>query len=166
MTDFRLRDATPADADQLTALHLLARSAAMPWLVSPYDRATTRRWMEHVVLTGQRVRTAHRAERLVGFAALHEAWLEQLYVHPDEQDRGVGRALVHDAKRISPAGLSLRVFTRNTRARRFYEAAGFTLSEQTDGSDNEEREPDCTYVWSPSTAPAGWRPGSGGAKTT
>jgi RimJ/RimL family protein N-acetyltransferase len=44
-----------------------------------------------------------------------------------------------------PAGLSLYVFTRNERARRCYEAAGFVLVEQGDG--NQEREPDCTYRW-------------------
>lgn len=30
-----------------------------------------------------------------------------------------------------------------------YEAAGFVLVEQNDGSGNEEREPGCTYTWTP-----------------
>ena len=33
------------------------------------------------------------------------------------------------------------------RARQFYEARGFIASEFTDGSRNEEREPDVLYVW-------------------
>jgi hypothetical protein len=33
-------------------------------------------------------------------------------------------------------------------ARRFYERRGFVLTEETDGSRNEEREPDARYVWS------------------
>jgi len=41
----------------------------------------------------------------------------------------------------------LHVFTRNVRARRFYQAAGFILTDTSDGSRNEEREPDCTYTW-------------------
>lgn len=34
------------------------------------------------------------------------------------------------------------------RARQFYAATGFVLTSQSDGSGNEEREPDCTYAWS------------------
>jgi len=75
-------------------------------------------------------------------------WLEQLYVAPEAQGSGVGRALLDAAKEASPGGLLLHVFTRNVRARRFYEAAGFVLTEQGDGRGNEEREPDCTYAWS------------------
>jgi hypothetical protein len=41
----------------------------------------------------------------------------------------------------------LHVFTRNVRARRIYRAAGFILTDQSDGTRNEEREPDCTYTW-------------------
>jgi hypothetical protein len=36
---------------------------------------------------------------------------------------------------------------RNTRARRFYEARGFVLTEETDGAGNEENEPDARYLW-------------------
>ncbi len=75
-------------------------------------------------------------------------WLEQLYVDPDAQGRGIGRALLDTARKASPGGLLLHVFTRNVRARRFYEAAAFALTEQSDGRRNEEREPDCTYAWS------------------
>jgi putative acetyltransferase len=46
-----------------------------------------------------------------------------------------------------PAGRSLHVFSRNAPARLFYEAAGFVLVEEGDGSDNAEGEPDCTYLW-------------------
>lgn len=55
---------------------------------------------------------------------------------------------------LRPGGLRLHVFTRNTRARGFYEAAGFVLVSQGDGRENEEREPDCTYVWVPASGGA------------
>ncbi|MQA33563.1 GNAT family N-acetyltransferase [Modestobacter roseus] len=121
----------------------------MPWLASPHDEAATRWWMAHVVLAGQRVRVALDGGRVVGFAAVDGDWLAQLYVDPDHQGAGVGRALLDDAVRARPEGLSLRVFQRNIRARHFYEAAGFTLVDEDDGSRNEEREADCTYTWSP-----------------
>lgn len=119
----------------------------MPWLISPHDEAATRWWMEHVVLATQRVWTAHPGDQLVGFAAVHGRWLEQLYVDPVSQGRGAGRALLEAAKQASPGGLRLHVFTRNVRARRFYQSAGFVLVEQSDGSTNDEQEPDCSYTW-------------------
>ncbi|WNV76530.1 GNAT family N-acetyltransferase [Geodermatophilus sp. DSM 44513] len=106
--------------------------------------------MQHAVLAEQQVRVADDG-RVLGFAALDGNWLEQLYVDPDHQGRGAGRALLEDAQRLRPGGLRLHVFTRNTRARRFYEAAGFVLVAQSHGHDNEEREPDCTYVWTEAT---------------
>ena len=146
--EFVIRSGARADGWPLTVLYLRSRTVAMPWLVSPHDEAATRWWMEHVVLTVQRVRVAQSGDRLLGFAAVEGQWLEQLYVAPEAQGSGVGRALLYAAKEASPGGLLLHVFTRNVRARRFYEAAGFVLTEQGDGRGNEEREPDCTYAWS------------------
>ena len=91
---------------------------------------------------------AHRGDgRPVGFSAVDDGWLQHLYVAPSAQGAGVGRALLADAQAAWPGGLRLHVFSRNVRARRFYEAAGFVLVGQSDGAGNEEREPDCTYAW-------------------
>jgi GNAT superfamily N-acetyltransferase len=147
---FHVRDGVPGDAEQLAALYWQARAVAMPWLLNPHDETSTRRWMEHVLLVEQRVRVAEYEDRPRGFAAVNGAWLEQLYVDPDHRGLGVGRMLLDDAKQARPNGLSLHVFTRNVPARRFYEAAGFKLADQSDGQRNEEQEPDCTYTWTPS----------------
>ena len=50
------------------------------------------------------------------------------------------------------AHLRLWTFQRNTNARRFYEKYGFMLVEETDGTRNEEKEPDAMYAWLPDTA--------------
>jgi putative acetyltransferase len=144
-----IRRGVAKDAEQLTSLYLRARAAAMPWLRSPHDEASTMWWMEHSVVGEQRVRVVENQAELLGFAAMEGAWLEQLYVDPDRQRLGIGRRLLDDAKQARPAGLSLHVFTRNVVARRFYEAAGFVLVDQSDGRRNEEQEPDCTYTWLP-----------------
>lgn len=150
----QLRDAVPGDAEELSSIFLRARAQAMPWLASPHDEHSTRWWMQHVLLTVQQVRVAGDGSRLLGFAAVAGEWLEQLYVDPEHQGRGVGRALLEDVKRLRPGGLQAHVFTRNAPARRFYEAAGFVLVDQSDGHSNEEQEPDCTYAWTPrSTRP-------------
>lgn len=43
--------------------------------------------------------------------------------------------------------LNLWTFQRNRRARRFYELNGFAAVRETDGSSNEEKEPDVLYRW-------------------
>ncbi len=81
--------------------------------------------------------------------ALRPGWLEQLYVLPDWQGRGVGSALVEHAKRLQPSGLQLWVFASNKPAIAFYEPRGFRIVESTDGASNEERAPDHRMVWRP-----------------
>lgn len=147
--DFVLRDAVADDAEELATLYLRSRLQGMPWLGSPHDEPSTRWWMRHVLLVKLGVRVADDGGQLLGFAAVAGDWLEQLYVHPDHQGRGVGRTLLEDATMRRPTGLRLHVFTRNAHARRFYEATGFVLVEQSDGRGNEEQEPDCTYAWTP-----------------
>jgi putative acetyltransferase len=41
----------------------------------------------------------------------------------------------------------LWTFQRNKRARSFYENHGFVAISETDGSRNEEKEPDVMYSW-------------------
>jgi GNAT superfamily N-acetyltransferase len=81
-----------------------------------------------------------------GIIAFREGWIEQLYVVPAAQGRGIGTELLEVAKRVSDR-LELWTFQRNTPARSFYEARGFELVGATDGSRNEEREPDARYLW-------------------
>jgi putative acetyltransferase len=83
---------------------------------------------------------------LVAFAAIRDGWLEHLYVHPLYQRRGIGGSLLVHAKE-SGRKLQLWVFQRNVAAIAFYGRAGFRLVQVTDGSGNEEREPDALYAW-------------------
>jgi GNAT superfamily N-acetyltransferase len=86
-------------------------------------------------------------EAVIGFVALSTEKVEQLYVHPDHQGRGVGGALLAKAKERLPSGFTLWVFQQNEQARRFYEANGLRLLQLTDGSGNEEKTPDALYEW-------------------
>jgi GNAT superfamily N-acetyltransferase len=142
-----LRPGRAEDAAVLASIHVRSRTAAMPWIPLVHDEAETRDWMEHHVLAHQHVVVAERDREVVGFAAVDGDWLEQLYLEPEAIGTGVGWALLEAVRELRPDGLSLWAFTGNERARRFYERAGFELVEQTDGSGNEEKEPDCRYVW-------------------
>lgn len=89
---------------------------------------------------------AFDAEGLAGVIAFRSAFVDQLYVLPRAQGRGIGTALLAVAKRAFSV-LSLWTFQKNTAARAFYERSGFAAVGETDGSANEEREPDVLYVW-------------------
>jgi GNAT superfamily N-acetyltransferase len=81
-----------------------------------------------------------------GIIAFQEGWIDQLYVLPTAQRRGVGKDLLQVAQNAFDR-LQLWTFQRNAPARRFYEASGFALIQQTDGARNEEKEPDALYLW-------------------
>lgn len=124
----------------------------MPYLPKLHSKRGTEAWFQEVVLPRDEVYVAEADGRAVGFLALGADVLEQLYVLPDFQRRGIGSNLLAVAKRLRPEGFRLYVFQRNDGARRFYERHGLHLLELGDGSGNEEGEPDAVYVW---------RPGSG-----
>ena len=94
----------------------------------------------------QQFRAQLLGQELVGIIAFREGWIDQLYVLPSWQRRGVGTSLLAIAQ---SRFLSLNVWTfqRNTAARRFYERHGFTLVKETDGFANGEKESDALYRW-------------------
>ncbi len=67
--------------------------------------------------------------RVVGFLSLNANEVGGIFVDPDCQDQGVGRALM-DRARASRPQLELTVFEANAKARRFYEAYGFVEVER------------------------------------
>ncbi|MDE1992428.1 MAG: GNAT family N-acetyltransferase [Rhizobiaceae bacterium] len=89
---------------------------------------------------------AEEGGRLVGVIAFLRDWIDQLYVLPDAQRRGIGSQLLEVAKSTYPK-LSLWTFQRNAAARRFYEKHGFVVVDESDGAGNEEKEPDLLYRW-------------------
>lgn len=85
-------------------------------------------------------------DRLVGFIAFRTDWVDHLYVDVAHHGMGIGSALLTKAMASEPA-LQLWAFQKNTGARRFYEKKGFRILKETDGRDNEEREPDVLLAW-------------------
>jgi ribosomal protein S18 acetylase RimI-like enzyme len=113
-----------------------------------------RAFIAGVVLPRQDVVVAEDDGSVAGFIAMaHAGVVEHLYVHPDRQGRGIGSALLDEAKRRMPGGFRLWVFQQNDKARRFYERHGLVVVELTDGSGNEEKTPDALYEWSPAADP-------------
>lgn len=152
-TDLVLRPAVPDDLPAVARVYLAARRAAagtgtMPVLAHPADVVET-----HIVgldLTDparREIWLAEDASGVVGWAQVAGDWLDGLYVDPSAQGRGVGATLLDVVKSVRPEGFGLWVFVRNRPARAFYARHGLEELEQTDGSANEEREPDIRMVW-------------------
>ncbi len=133
------------DMDQVARVHRAAFDERLPWLAGLHTPAEDRAYFRGPVFADCEVWGA-LDEALIGFIAFREGWIDQLYVLPGEQGKGVGAALLGVAKAAS-ASLLLWTFQKNARARRFYESHGFLAIEETDGAGNEEREPDLLYRW-------------------
>ena len=84
--------------------------------------------------------------RLIGFIAFANEWVDQLYILPEWQGRGIGHALIEIAKGKFPA-LRLWTFQQNKPARQFYQRNGFVPIKETDGLSNEAKAPDILYQW-------------------
>ena len=147
-----LRRAGPEDADALAASLRAAMREAMPWLPELHTPDDDRRFLREQILPEKEVWVAEPDGTVVGFTALGTRggveFMEHLYVAPEHQRRGIGSALMEKGKTLRPAGFRLWVFQRNAGARDFYERHGLRLVELTDGSGNEEKEPDALYEWS------------------
>ncbi|UQD69267.1 GNAT family N-acetyltransferase [Bradyrhizobium japonicum] len=141
-----LRQLALTDMGAAAQVHRIAFDQAMPWLLGLHTPAEDRWFYRERVFPTCRVWGRFNDDELTGIIAFQYGWIEQLYVLPAAQGRGIGTELLDVAKAACDR-LELWTFQRNMPARRFYEARGFTLVEQTDGARNEEREPDARYVW-------------------
>jgi ribosomal protein S18 acetylase RimI-like enzyme len=140
------RPATPADAAVLAGIHRLARAEAMPWLAVVHTPEEDFEFFLNQVLPDSDVHVACCGEMIAGFIARQDNHIGHLYVSPAFWNRAIGSLLLARMQREADS-LDLWTFQRNAGARRFYERHNFTAMEFTDGSRNEEKEPDVRYVW-------------------
>ncbi|MGO9268517.1 MAG: N-acetyltransferase family protein [Candidatus Binataceae bacterium] len=151
MSELRLRAAVVQDGAAIGALFLASRRDALPYLPKLHSDEEALRWIVDILIPTRMVWVAESVGRVVGFLAMKGEELEHLYVHPEYFRRGVGQQLLAKARELSPQRLHLLTFQRNSRARAFYEAHGFIATAFSDGSRNEEHEPDVKYEWTPAS---------------
>ena len=137
-----------ADAGAIADVYLAAFAATYDFPLAHTDDEV-RGWVADHVLPRLETWVAEADGRVIAMMALDETALEQLYVEPGWQGRGIGSRLVELAKERRPRGLQLYTFQVNERARRFYEHHGFVIALLGDGSGNEEGQPDVLYRWRP-----------------
>ena len=132
-----------ADVWHESASQMDGASTEMP------SRDELRQRIDQELATGWELHVATSGGIIIGMLALKPATatLDQLFVRPAEQGRGVGRALLDFAKRILPR-FTLRTATSNTQGRRLYEREGLSLTKE--GAHPRTGAPVCYYEWRPS----------------
>lgn len=143
-----IREYHPEDFDALTILWRIAREKSLP----EFQRAKGHFFYEDQdyfrdhVLKENHVWVAEIDPRPVAFMAIRNDFIDHLYVHPDYQNRGIGKALLEHARQFSPEHLWVYTLQANVNARAFYEKYGFT-AEKFGLSPPPENEPDVEYHW-------------------
>ena len=140
-----LRRLSRNEMEQVALIHREAFDERFPWLVRLHTPAEDHAFFRDRVFVECEVWGAVDQE-VIGFISFREGWIDHLCVLPRWQGQGVGCGLLRVAQATSRS-LRLWTFQRNVAARRFYEKQGFIVVRETDGSGNEEREPDILYQW-------------------
>lgn len=141
-----IRRALAADAAAVADVWL--RSFRSTYAFPPaHSNEEVRAWVRDHLVPGAESWVAVEDAGVVGLLSLLPGWVDQLYVDPSAQGRGLGRALLVHAMRRQPDGLELWTFQANEHARRFYARNGFAEVELTDGAGNKEHQPDVRMAW-------------------
>lgn len=113
----------------------------------PYSEWKTR-FRNDLTVRGS-VWIAELENRIVGFVMVikEEQSLDQIFVDPTYQNRGIGSALLNKALAICPYGLTLQTLQQNTQAIAFYERHGFKAGRLSINKINGH--PNVEYSWVP-----------------
>jgi GNAT superfamily N-acetyltransferase len=146
--DFFIREYRPGDFDAVTILWRVSREKSLPEFQQTKGHFfyEDRDYFHDHVLKDDRVWLVELAHRPVAFMAMRGDFIDHLYVDPDSQNRGIGKALLDHARQLSPDHLWLYTLQINVKARAFYENNGFS-AERFGISPPPENEPDVEYHW-------------------
>lgn len=120
-----IRPYTPADADDLIHVWRRAATIAHDFLPQAFmqqeEIAIREQYLPHTDTW-----VALHAHRIIGFIALLGNEIGGLFVDPEAQRQGVGRALLSHARaQRANDSLTVEVFAKNLAAVAFYERCGF-----------------------------------------
>ena len=143
-----IREYRSEDFDAVTILWRIARERSLPEFqrTKGYFFYQDQDYFRDHVLKKNRVWVVEVAHRPVAFMAMENEFIDQLYIHPDYQRRGIGQALLNFARKQSPDHVWLYTLQVNVNARAFYEKNGFK-AERFGVSPPPELAPDVEYHW-------------------
>jgi putative acetyltransferase len=123
---FHLRSYRADDEDASIALWQETWQQAYPSIDFAARVAWWRERWRNELVPNAAIIVAEQANALIGFVTIDaKGYLDQLVVSPDQWGSNLANALVDEAKRLSPGGVTLLVNKDNARAIRFYARNGF-----------------------------------------
>ena len=145
---YLIREYRSEDFDAVTILWRISREKSLPQfqIEKGHFFYEDQDYFRDHVLTSHSVWVVELDGRPVGMMAMANDFVDQLYIHPDYQRRGIGEALLNFARERSPDHVWLYTLQININARAFYEKNGF-IAEKFGVSPPPENEPDVEYHW-------------------
>lgn len=139
----------PADFDALIILWRVSREVSLPDFQlrkGHFFHEDLDYFRNHVLPENQIWVMVAEEDRPLGFMAIKDDFIDQLYVHPDHWRKGLGEQLLAHARNLSPRRVWLYTLQVNLNACAFYEKNGFKAI-QFGISPAPESEPDVKYEW-------------------
>ncbi|MCZ6852925.1 MAG: GNAT family N-acetyltransferase [Gammaproteobacteria bacterium] len=125
MSQLEFVDFRPEMVDELISMWRRSFNRALAPYRDPHSFEEHREFLLEVLRKRAVLTVAQHRETIVGFMAQAGEKIEQLYLHVNHQNRGVGSQFIELAKSAAPGRLHLYTFQRNLKARRFYKKHGF-----------------------------------------
>lgn len=126
-----IREYRQADIDQVLAIWLTASIEAHNF-IEPHFWESKVSEMRDVYIPASETFVLEYEEKINGFYSLYGNTLAAIFVAPESQGKGMGTALLDDAKNRRES-LQLSVYKENVPGIKFYEKHGFiSLDEQID----------------------------------
>lgn len=148
LNEYPIRDYQAEYFDPVTILWRIAREKSLPEFQREKGHFfyEDRDYFRDHILVNNQVWVVVANNDPVAFMAINKDFIDHLYIHPDHQQRGIGKALLEFARKLSPDHLWLYTLQINLNARAFYERNGF-VAEKFGFSPPPENEPDVEYHW-------------------
>ena len=146
--EFIIREYRNEDFDAVTILWRISREKSLPefQLEKGHFFFEDRDYFQKQIVKNNQIWVVESQNYPVGFMAMNNDFVDQLYIDPNHQRRGIGRSLLNLARERSPDHVWLYTLQVNTSAREFYEKNGF-VAEKFGISPPPESEPDVEYHW-------------------
>jgi GNAT superfamily N-acetyltransferase len=145
-----LRPFQSADLDQVIALWYDTWHHTFPELTHPHPQAAWKQRFQREFVNRASIWVAECSGVIAGFVVVmtEQQYLEQLFVVPPFQHRGIGGVLLDKAKSLCPQGLRLHTLQHNKAACTFYERHDFRPTSV--GVNKINGQPSVEYTWTPS----------------
>ncbi|MBV7296435.1 N-acetyltransferase [Enterovibrio paralichthyis] len=132
------------DMDAVLAIWLQASIKAHDFVDASFWRGQVEN-MRNMYIPASECYVFERDGEVAGFYALYEDFLPAIFVSPEHQRRGIGKALLDDAK-SKRSEITLSVYKENPDSVGFYQSQGFAVVSEQD--DEHTGHPELTMQWS------------------